>query len=274
MSSIQEQTYDNPIDFKAIFLDSETADFFFKIIEHDGRSVSVPAHKFLLAARSKTLKWISKMRTEFKIEDVSVDAFKEFLKFFYFDKVKLTMETVSSVLKLGRQFGVIGCMKICEQYLIDTLSNVSLIYTYGLTIEFKLKDLKAQCERKIGANTNDILKSQDFLECSQEVLDKILDIDCFSCSESDVFRACMSWVAQSPGRAIPSKKSVETCLGYLFYKIRFRSMTLEQFAGLIELYGHLFIGDYPEIIQMMATKEFQPVKFCGKLREEYLEDHE
>lgn len=106
---------------KVLYLSDETADVNF-IFEPDPTQIEVvPAHKSHLAAASTAFRMMFKKCDEVDDNaqgkscivmcDVTPGAFKEFLKFFYFSEVKISMENVAEVMELGFKFNV------------DTMSN-------------------------------------------------------------------------------------------------------------------------------------------------------
>lgn len=138
-----------------------------------------------------------------------------------------------------------------------TYENVCL--AYGVAIHFDLDDLKGLCETKITADTEAVFKSADFLECNRIVLSYILKLDTFSCTEVDVFHACLAWIKAKTHRNEMTPGEIRDYLGDLFYDIRFGSMSISKFATLLPSYGNLFSADeYQEIIQIHGSTEFQP----------------
>lgn len=81
------------------------ADFHFTFEQADGKFERIPAHKLLLVAVSDVFRamfngsW--KEKDEVKIVDNRINEFKEFLKFFYFGQVNITMDNVEYFVCLG-----------------------------------------------------------------------------------------------------------------------------------------------------------------------------
>lgn len=104
-----------------MYLSDETADFHF-IFESGAAEVEVvPAHRQVLAAASDV--FLAKFRgpwkkeTQFKMTNVSCAAFKEFLRFFYFGKVTVSMEHVAELFNLAEEFGIVECSEVCYKFL-------------------------------------------------------------------------------------------------------------------------------------------------------------
>ncbi|XP_055326055.1 BTB/POZ domain-containing protein 3-like [Sitodiplosis mosellana] len=248
-----------------LYLNSELADVHF-VSESNDDIERVPAHKMLLMAASdvfsKMFNGSWKEKDEVKIVDMSAAAFKEFLQFFYFGKVKLTMQNVAAVMNLGEMYNVAECLTVCSKFLKNNLNDDNVCQNYGLAILLNQEDLKRSCETVIGLNANSVLKSTGFLSCNQKVLAEILKLNWLSCTEVELFKACMCWVKATTGIDNLAKELVQVKLGDSLYDIRFGSMSFEEFGALVPTYGQLFTTtEYVDIIQMFTNKEFQSNKF-------------
>ncbi|XP_031635245.1 uncharacterized protein LOC116348462 [Contarinia nasturtii] len=253
---------------KKLYLNTELADVYF-VFESKGKPVErVPAHKTFLIAASDVFatmfngSWIEKK--EVKIVDTTAKVFKEFLQFFYLDPVTMTTENVAKVMKLGHRYNVAECLMVCEKFLKRKLDENNNVECYELAVLLEQKKLMESCEKMIGYNAKAVLKSTDFLTCDAKTLSRIVRLNWLSCSEIELFEACMAWIKSTSGEEIVTKQMVQDKLGRIFYDIRFGSMTLKEFASLIPSYGELFsICEHQDIIQMIADDDFQPKMFNG-----------
>ncbi|XP_055306229.1 galectin-3-binding protein-like [Sitodiplosis mosellana] len=268
-----------PVYLEALYMDATTSDvkFIFKLA--DDQEVSVSAHKGLLAARSDVFHAMFygevKEKADVRTVDAAPAAFREFLKFFYLRKVHLTMENVSIVMNLGKKYNVDDCLDACAVLLIDNLTSENACFIYRLAILYEQEDLDELCEEKIIENTEAVFASRSFLDSPKWVLRYILDLDNFSCSEADVFKACMAWVKSASGAETVTKKRVEKHIGDLFYEIRFRSMTIQEFADLTSTFGRVFSnGEHKECIQLIASKDFQPKMFTAEIRQQHVKNYQ
>lgn len=278
MSSATELAPDNELNFaneylptivKKLYLDKLTADVYFEFGNKEGERV--PAHKNLLSAGSDVFNvmFYGKMQEKgnIKIIDASADGFKEFLKFFYFDNVNLSMENIANVVNLGKKYQVAACLKISEQFLIDSLTDDNVCFAYGIAILYELNELKKLCETRISYNTRAVFVSASFLKCPKSVLGHIIKLNRLSCPEHEVFDACMAWIKEASQQDNVTRETMQTQLGYLFYEIRFGSITIDQFVQFISSYGQLFSSDeYCDILKMIRTN-YQSKLFKNKARE-------
>lgn len=186
-----------------LYLDSLTADVYFVLGSDDGLCKRIPAHKNLLAAASDVFKAMfygpMKEEGDVDIEDVSAAAFEEFLQFFYVTSVKLTEEHVADVMSLGDKYDVTKCVDLGFQFIKEIIQDQNICMALGLAFRYDNEDLRAFCEKYIMMQSQAVFKATDFLKCSQPVLKHILKMNTFSCSETVVFEACMSWAKFQSG---------------------------------------------------------------------------
>ncbi|XP_055326620.1 kelch-like protein 20 [Sitodiplosis mosellana] len=251
-----------------LYLNPELADVNFIFESNDNHVERVPAHKILLMAASDVFRvmfngqW--KEKDEVEIADTSVSVFKEFLQFFYIDRVKLTVANINVVFKLGHKYNVTKCMTVCKKFMVNTLTNDSILQRYALAIQFDQDDLVNVLEKLIGINTKPILESAEFLKCSRSVVSGILNIDVLSCTEVELFEACMNWVKANANQSQLSRKLVKSHLGNLFRYLRFGSMSINEFATVTSSHREIFSFDeYTDIIQMIGSKQHKSKFFNG-----------
>lgn len=257
---------------KSLYLDVETADVCFLIGDQSEAQTKIPAHKNLLAAASDVFKRMFygplKETDNVRIGGVNAAAFKEFLQFFYIENVKLTIDNITDVMDLGHKYNMAKCSELCVEFLKDTLTDDNICTGLSLATIYDQNELKDFCKRRIIANTSSVIQSASFLECDRSILEYILNINLFSCSEMDIFDACMSWVRAASKQDVLTKELVHSHLGHLFYAIRFASMKMKDVANLTSPYGFLFSFDeYKEIIQLIELPAFQPQFFAATKRE-------
>ncbi|XP_031638068.1 uncharacterized protein LOC116350414 [Contarinia nasturtii] len=256
------------INVLSFYLDDETADVHFLFKVADDEWIKVAAHKTLLAAKSDVFKTMFcgslKEAGEVKIADSNPVVFKEFLQFFYREEVELAPENVHDGIYLAEKYNVTDALQKYKQHLKHTLTDENVCSGYGAAILLELEDFRKACQTLIATNTKKIFASLDFLECKPLALLNILKLNHLSCTELDVFNACIEWVKTTSGENYVTRMLLENYLGESFYYIDFGSMTLEDFLTLLPMHGNLFIGDdYCEIIQMIVNKSFQSTKFKG-----------
>lgn len=255
---------------RRLYLDVDTADVYF-VFKSGER---VPAHKIHLIASSDVFKTMFngawKDQNEVKIVDTSVVGFKEFLQFFYYNKVILSVTNIGEVINLGEMYNISGCLDICWSFLKQNITNDNVCELYDLTIFYEHFELKDICQNRINSKTSEIFETSGFLKCHRRVLSRILKLGNLSIPEKSVFKAVMSWVKCTSGEEELTRNALQTHLGELFFDIRFRSMNLNEFVSLLPEYGNLFTAhEFNEILQMIQYNRFQPKIFNALRRTSY-----
>lgn len=247
----------------SLYLDDVTADVYF-LVKSKKKEI-IPVHKCLLMAASVefhakfTGPW--KGKEEILIVDASSVALKEFLCYFYSNEVKLSMEHVEEVMYLGSTYNISDCMNDCSQLLAANLTVDNVCWAYQLAIQFDCDELTNECEVMISLNSEAVFKTAGFKDCDREILSHILRIDAMSCSEIEVFNACMAWVKTASKKDTLTKDSIESHLANLLYDIRYCSMMMEEFDEIYKSYGYLFSSnDHKAIVDMIKSKKSRKSK--------------
>lgn len=239
-----------------LYLKPKFADVHFAFASNDGTLARVPAHKNLLAADSDVFEKMfygeSKENGDVTITDASEAVFEEFLQFFYVCKMKLTTIHIPSILYLGLKYNVKKCIDGCVKIMQNDLTHENVCTTLSLAIRYNQKDLLKACERLIILNTIAVFQSTGFCHCDEKSLTHILRMDLLSCSEVDVFEACMAWVQGQSKQNTLSKALVEEHLGALYYEIRFVSMTIQEFCALDTKYKDVLSDDFNTIVRIIT----------------------
>ena len=94
-----------------------------------------------------------------------------------------------------------------------------------------------------------MFECKDFLECDASVVRHILKLNSLSCSEDEIFKACLNWarttdnVEPSPFSQPLTQAVVQIDHEKLFNDPRFKWMTPQELALLIPSYTDLFSCD-------------------------------
>lgn len=151
------------------YLNDKTADVYFVF---EQKNVKVFAHKVLLAAKSDVFMAMFfgelKEKGDIKIleEDLLVDAFTEFLRYFYFKKVKLSTKNADSILYLGRKYEVVKCVDDYVKFFTQTLNNERACGILDRALFYDLDQMIKVCSNYISVNTSAVFSSTQFLGCS------------------------------------------------------------------------------------------------------------
>ncbi|XP_031639147.1 BTB/POZ domain-containing protein 6-like [Contarinia nasturtii] len=254
-----------------LYLDSETADVKFVIQTNAILTIetSVPAHKNILSVGSPVFKAMfygpMKEKGDVKIVDTSPNGFKEFLQFFYLEKVQLTSHNIISVMKLCHKYEVADGLTFCEKVLQKILTINDMCSAYELARLLDLKSTIIFCKQKIQLNPEGILKSDDFLKCNSTILDKILElvssIQSNQCSPSTIVDASMAWAkaecVRNELQGTPSNLRAQ--LNDSFHRIPFSDLSKEQFSQHVSSYKRFFNEDD---LKSIMTKKISISRCC------------
>lgn len=223
-----------------LYLNEKGADVHFIFNENDER---IPAHRVILSSLSSVLDnaFFGSIpeKDAVKINDVGVtaSAFKEFLKFFYLKEVILSMEHIHSVIHLCHKYQLDSCFKICLSFLKEYLTIDEICLGYQLAIHYEQNDLKYFCKRKISIKTEDVLKSNGFLNCDWVILNEIVRFAALNCRESVLLKACINWARNICRRDkidANDKENIRNVLKDAIYEIRFDQFSLFEFTTILE----------------------------------------
>lgn len=246
-----------------LFLSEDTADVYFEF-RVCGKLKRIPAHKNILAEGSPVfkLKFYGDHANEgdIKITEVSAEAFIEFLRFFYSDRVKISARNVAELMVLANRYEVSDCLEVCDRFLSQNLPLEKICFFYDLAITVNRPSLKKLCERKISEEPKLVFATNGFRRCSVNVLRHILEIDYLFCDALEVFQACLIWARNSCEKNnLDASKMANRRrqLGDCFYHIPFYVMTFEQITMCVQNYKELFDRDeLAEIMVLMTTNSF------------------
>lgn len=249
-----------------LYLDAETADVFFIVEDGNGGSERIPGHKCLLAAMSDVFKAMlygpMKKEEDIRLSHVTPHIFKILLHFVYLKHVILSMGNVMRVLALGHMYNIVPCIDSCVDTISKNLTNANVCYILANALLFNLNRLEVACTKRIAFHSRGVLKSKGFLDCSKDTLRFILRMNTLSCSETEVFEACLVWILRKSKRNKVTKKLIREHLGELFYQIRFVAMEPEEFAKLSMRHGYAFsVDEHMDIVQGFQASSDYPKMF-------------
>lgn len=260
-----------------LYLNAATADVHFKCDSEDGRVEYIPAHRLIMIIASEAFRDIfygstqDPLQLSYHIEDVSAEAFKEFLQLIYLEKAKLTKKNAMQVIGLVKKYNIKGSLDSFKALLETEIGRENICWCYKLANFSGFDSLKKLCEAEIMWNTEKVLKSNDFLSCTRSNLINLLQMDRFSCNESLVFSACIKWAMMACERECldihRNSQTLRQMLGNVLHHIRFRSMSFEEFATQIASVPGLFLAEeYEDIFGMIRIKHLKSEIFNYKLR--------
>lgn len=236
-----------------LYLDAKMADvkFVFK-----NCTEFVVAHKIVLSVGSPVFDTMFygslPEEGDILIVDASLEAFKQFIQFFYLDKVKLTPDSIFEVANLCKKYAVDYGLKLCEYPMQQSLTISNMCKGYAVATLLEMEGVVKFCEGEIKQKATEVLKSVDFLECDYKMLDKILQLVSSNCSASVIVDACMNWAEAECGRK--KKPATDPFLKIqlkgLLDRIPFHELSPEEFSLHRKTYKRVLDENYLESIIM------------------------
>lgn len=261
----EEENFSVCCNFQRLYMDYRTADVYFIFSNDNDR---IPAHKNILSVGSMVFDAMFYgsliEKDDILIVDASADAFKEFLQFFYLNKVRLSSENIGEVVNLCNKYELLDGLKICEIPLQNSLTINDMCWGYELSIFLGLDNLRQFCELKILENSIEILKSETFLESSRKSVESIMELIKCKCCPMVIIEACMEWAKAECERndVEINPENLRFHLGDLFEKAPFEIVTAEQFFEYLLKFRDIMTNDeIKTITQTIISKKFQSTKY-------------
>lgn len=250
------------------YLNDKMSDFHF-VFQRSGnnKQLRIPAHKIFLSASDVFETTFDKNEDELEIRSTNINAFKEFLQFFYSSRGILTKGNIAEVMELGKKYHVPDCINACAELMMTIVTNQNVCWAYEHAINNHHEKLIKYCEAIIGTKTMAVLESKTFQKCTFQVLSRIVKMDSLHCSEAELFKACLAWAKSKAGQPHLTADIVKQELGKLLYDIRFGQIAMKELTDIVSTIKDIFSADeYFEIIRMSASEEYKPEKFKGNTR--------
>ncbi|XP_053401205.1 uncharacterized protein LOC123549560 [Mercenaria mercenaria] len=214
----------------------------------------IKAHKIVLAARSPVFQAMffgpcADGKDEVKLNDVEKDSFLSVLRYIYSDTVTLTEENVTAVINLAHCYQVSSLVQYCADYLATSITPDNACEILTTAMLFQISSLKGTCCSFIDDHAQQVLKSEGFLNLSEECLLLILRGDTFYAEEQEILETAEKW---SKRRLLESgmaenSTNVRKFLGKLFYQLRLPTMTNKALLEYVSRKGYFSIEEYADI---------------------------
>ena len=205
------------------------------------RKKVIPAHKFVLAISSPVFYamfygQLAETKDSIELPDCEYESLLEMLRYLYSDEVNLSGSNVMQVLCLANKYMVPSLAEKCAEYLRRNLkaSNVFCILPHAQ--KFENKDLKDRCWEVIEEQTEEALKSDEFVTIERSLVETIVEWEGLNVKEIELFKAVDRWATEESKRQgiTPDGESKRRILGEEIVKgIRFPLMSQQEFASVV-----------------------------------------
>lgn len=257
--------YTRPNQFAPYFLDFSTANVIFFFEEKDAPNpVELPAHKIILSSCSPVFKTMFfgslPEKTFIRMVDATAAGFKEFLQYFYLDKIKLTVENAAEVIYLCKKYEVDELMNICSTFLQQKMPIDLMCTGLQLAMKFDMTELRNFCANQIVRNPAKFFESKEFLGCSIDVLKMILKLDDLKFYSQDRLRGCLRWARHAlmlqHANERPKLEDARMLLNDCFDLIEFDSMEGDVIIWILAKYNKFFTTNDLDMIHKILAAKF------------------
>lgn len=165
----------------------------------------IPAHKFVLSISSPVFLAMfhgnmAETSNVIHLPDCDYEGLLEFFRYLYSDEVKLSGTNVLQVLYLANKYMVPSLANKCTDYLQNSLdaTNVFCVLPHAQT--FEEKELAERCWQLIDKHTEDVVKSDEFVDLDKCLVETIVKRDSLNIKEFHLFKAIDRWATKESER--------------------------------------------------------------------------
>ena len=209
--------------------------------ESKRRKQVIPAHKFVLAISSPVFEAmfygeLAETGDTIELPDCEHDSLLELFRFIYSDFVELNESNVKGVLYLAKKYMVPSLADKCIKYLQTELDSSNVFSILPHAQKFEEKNLVNQCWKVIDKQTEEAVKSREFVTIERSLLENVVNRDTLNIPEIELFKAVNLWATKRCEEQGLSTDGSEKrrILGERIVKgIRFPVMTQHEFADVV-----------------------------------------
>ncbi|XP_011153908.1 uncharacterized protein LOC105191868 [Harpegnathos saltator] len=210
------------------------------IVGQEPHQQTLKGHKLFLAMSSPVFEamfygGMAEKNDPIPIRDVQPEAFKAFLQYIYTDRVELgSFELACELCYCAKKYMLPCLVEECTKYLWSDLSPKKACRAYEFAKLFEEPVLLDRCLQIICTKTNEVLKESTWEDVELGTLVTVLEQDNLQItSEIELFTAMERWAKAECSRKsldIANGKSLKSVIGDALSKIRFLSLTPQEFA--------------------------------------------
>lgn len=239
----------------------------------DSETVVVPAHSFILATNSPVLfeKMMKNTRREkmvIEIADCEPEIFRLFLHHLYNDELELSTDCLLDLTRLAIKYSVSSLIGKCIDFAKNVLNSYNVFTILQCAETLKDTNLQQSCWDLVDLHTVKVIKSEDFLKISQDLMLKLLQRDSLRVREVELFNAFCRWITFPNGKQNKnSRQNYEQELNLkLVDQIRFPLMSQREFAENVPQKGFLIKEDIINMFSYFCSTSNVDVRFSRKPR--------
>ena len=258
---------------KCMWNNSLLSDVEFWFPSADSKTFVVPSHSFILATNSPVFfdKLTKNMRNEkmvVEIADCDPEIFKTFLQYLYNDELELTTACLQDVIRLATKYSVSSLIEKCKNFAGKILSASNVFTVLKCAEILKDRNLQERCWGIVDVQTIKVMKSDGFLEVSQDLMMRLLQRDSLRVREIELFKAFCKWTVfqdEKQNQNFQNDKG-QQLHWELVNQIRFPLMSQKEFAEHVPQTKLLVKEDIINMFSYFCSASDVAVRFSRKPR--------
>lgn len=191
-------------------------------------------------------------------------------RFLYYEEASVTDENVMFVMYAARKYRVSPLIELCERHVDTAMSVDRVLGMLRQSLTFADEALLDRCLSFVRSNTSDVLAGRQFVDVSEDILAMIVDQPQLSVIEVDLFRACVDWATRQLRHDVPTATvdgtSLRQTLGNILPRIRFPTMSLDQFSSAVVPLGVLTTDETCQLYKYLTCPEKPETGFNAVFR--------
>jgi hypothetical protein len=166
---------------------------------------------------------------------MQVLAIADFLSFryFYTDDITISANTVFAYLSAAKRFEMTKLEQLCVDQIAKDMKVENVCTYMNEAVNFNSAQLKEKCREIFSKQTAQVAIQQTFLQLSQPALSALLDVEQSNVLEVELFRLIKGWMHSKckESKIAITGANMRHVIGDALYKIRFPTMTVQDFAN-------------------------------------------
>lgn len=185
----------------ATLFDENSVDCTFAIHQPNTNDVQqIHAHRQLLVGFSERFAEMFAYQIDksvpFTVSHVSFASLREFVRFFYGDKIKLSTCNAGEILRLAAEYDVKKVLESCVAFAQKHLSIDNVVDTSNISFWYNISSLQDECTQFFVMHAMGVLQSPTFLRCNVEMLLYLLKNYPLICESAFLIDRCIDWAKQ------------------------------------------------------------------------------
>ena len=178
-------------------------------------------------------------------------------RYIYADVCRINHKNVFELIHASKVLGLAELEKRCVEVVKGELAVNNVGEFASQALQFKSDEYLNICMEYFQYHTHEVIKTDEFLNISNEALEKLLSTDSISCSELDMFKACIAWAKKECERKDfeETPENLRQVLGNVLRIIRFPAIPLNDIEDHIVPLKILSHEDVGRLVYEVVTKK-------------------